>query len=97
MKKKWTMERKWEKNPAETEFEHLLNENGFVVLGIREYVSKTEYLIEKDDFKCEYYVYHVDEKKSHGRTCYKNFVNYFKITKEHYKLMEAQAKAKEEQ
>lgn len=96
MKKKWTMERKWEKNPAEIEFERLVKENGFVVLGVREYVSKTEYLIEKDNYKCEYAVHHVDTKKSHGIECYKNFVRYFEITKEHHEMLEIHKKEEQE-
>jgi hypothetical protein len=88
MKKNWQTERKWEMNKVEIRFEKLLSENGFNVIGIKEFSSKTDYLIEKDGVECTYDIHHVDNKPSRGDLCFKTFVNYYNITAEYKKLKE---------
>lgn len=46
MKKQYN-ERKYEATKTEIRFEELLKANGFNILGVKEYNSKTDYLIEK--------------------------------------------------
>lgn len=78
MKKQWT-DRKWDKTKTEERFEHLLEENGFTVNGVKEYNSKTDYLIEKDGVECEYSLHHIDNKSSRGTECFKAFMMYYNI------------------
>ena len=86
MRKNWQTERKWEMNKVEIRFEKLLKENGFEVIGIKEFVSKTDYLIRKDNVECPYTIHHVDSKPSRGNLCFKNFVDYYNIKAEHERL-----------
>lgn len=86
MKKKWYTERKWESNGLEIEFEKLLKENGFNVVGLKEYMSKTDYLIEKDGIRCEFTIQHIDNKKRRATLCYKNFIEYYNIKVEYERL-----------
>jgi hypothetical protein len=79
MNKKWYTERKWETNKTEIRFEKLLKENGFNIVGIKEFMSKTDYLIEKEGVECTFAVYHTDNKPSRGNLCFDSFVNYFDI------------------
>lgn len=92
MKKIWCTERTWEANKIELLFEELLKKNGFNVIGIKEYQSKTDYLIGKDGTECEFSIPHIDNKKSRAKLCYKNFVEYYNIKVEYERL-----KAKYEQ
>ena len=82
MKKQWT-DRKWDKTKTEERFEHLLEENGFTVNGVKEYNSKTDYLIEKDGVECEYSLHHIDNKSSRGTECFKAFMMYYNIKVEY--------------
>ena len=75
-KRKWTTERKWDKHPREERFEQLLADNGFTVLGIREYQSKTDYLIEKDGIKQEYALWHTNKSSAlQNYKCFEMFYN----------------------
>lgn len=86
MKKNWSSERKWEMNKVEIRFEKLLKENGFNVIGLKEYNSKTDYLIEKNGIECTYAIYHVDNKPNRGNAHFKTFVEYFNIKAEYERL-----------
>ena len=86
MKKTWRTERTWDANEIELLFEKLLNENGFNVVGIKVFQSKTDYLIEKDGTECEFSIPHIDNKKSRAKQCYKNFVEFYNIKVEYERL-----------
>ena len=86
MKKNWQKERKWEMNKVEIRFEELLKENGFNIIGIKEYTSKTDYLIEKNGIECPFDIHHVDNKPSRGNQCFKTFVEYYNIKAEYERL-----------
>ncbi|MBP3197031.1 MAG: hypothetical protein J6N21_08510 [Butyrivibrio sp.] len=57
MKKKWTLERQYDKSRREILFESRLKKDGFAIEGYREYSSKTDLLISKDGIKMEYSLY----------------------------------------
>ena len=86
MKKTWSIERTWEANKIELLFEELLKENGFNVVGIKEFQSKTDYLIEKDGTECEFSIPHIDNKKSRAKLCYENFVKCYDIKVEYERM-----------
>ena len=86
MKKKWHTERKWEVSRPEIRFEELLKENGFNVIGIKEFVSKTDYLIEKDGIEVVYVIHHVDNKSSRGNLCFNIFVDHYNLKAKYEKL-----------
>ena len=79
MRKTWSIDRKWEISKIELLFEELLKDNGFNVLGIKEYQTKTDYLIEKEGTECEFSITHIDNKKSRAKLCYENFVRCYDI------------------
>ena len=78
MKKQYS-ERQYEATKTEIRFEDLLKANGFNILGIKEYNSKTGYLIEKGSIKCEYSVYALDNKSKRGDSCYNLFNEYYDL------------------
>lgn len=86
MRKNWQKERKWEMNKAEERFDKLLKENNFNVIGLKEFSSKTDYLIEKDGVECTFVIHHVDNKTSRGNLCFKIFVEHYNIKAEYEKL-----------
>ena len=57
MNKKWRTERQWDANHSETAFEEIMVENGFTVKGIKEYISRTDFLFEKDGVEIEWHFY----------------------------------------
>lgn len=63
MKRRWTTTRKWEASKTEAYFEERLKEEGFMVKGIREYLSKTDFLLEKDGMEFEW-SYHEPQSKT---------------------------------
>lgn len=71
---------------VEEKFEELLKENGFNVLGVKEFNAKTDYLIEKDGVECTYAIHHIDNKLSRGKQCFKAFIDYHNINVEYNKL-----------
>lgn len=79
MRKNWQSERKWEMTKTEIRFEELLKENGFTVIGLKEFTSKVDYLIEKDGLECTFTIHHVDNKPSRGNLCYNLFEDFFNI------------------
>ena len=50
--------RKWEISKIEQEFEKLLADNGFTIVGIKEHQTLTDYKIGKDGIFQDYRVYH---------------------------------------
>ena len=86
MKKAWSKERTWEPNKIELLFEELLDKDNFNVIGIKVYLSKTDYLIEKNGIECEFSIPHIDNKPSRAKQCYKNFLEYYNIKVEYEKL-----------
>ena len=57
-KRAWVTERKWTPSPLEVKFEEKVATNGFNIIGIKEFCTKTEYLIEKDGIQQEHSIYH---------------------------------------
>ena len=78
MKKNWS-ERKYDTTKVEIRFEELLQENGFEVVGVKEFNSKTDYLIEKDGVECTFSIHHTDNKPSRGNICFKAFIDYYNM------------------
>lgn len=74
-------ERKYEPTKPEMRFEELLKNNGFNILGVIEYNSKTDYLIEKDNFACEYSIHRVDNVAKRGDRCYNLFNEFYDLKK----------------
>lgn len=56
--KKWSTTRKWEIGKEEQKFIDLLNQNGYEIEGVKEYVSKTHYLITKNEVEFVFVFYH---------------------------------------
>lgn len=83
---KWVTpdKRKWEANKIEIAFEHLLADNGFKVLGIKEYTAQTDYQIEKDGIIQEYVVYHTG--KISAKELYEGFLRFYDIRKQYEEL-----------
>ena len=87
MRGKWLTERKWECTKAQQGFEDLLKENGYKILGYREYCSKTEYKVEKNGIEIEYAVFS-DLKHSDTKHAFKCFVDYYNLKAEVIRLRE---------
>ena len=83
MKRQWEKEYKWELTKVESAFDKKLKENGFNILGVRMYISKTEYKIEKDGVEVEFAI--LREAKNIGLT-WKVFVECYEIKKEYDSL-----------
>lgn len=80
-KSKFTTERKWELGKHEIKFEKLLKENNFNILGWKEYVSKTVYLVEKDD--CIIEVELLNDSRIKVNDFFKSFVRSWEIKKKY--------------
>ena len=78
-KKKWSNDRKWDRNNTEKKFEELLLANGFTINGTREYLSKTDYLIEKDGVTEEFSIHGVDNSTKRGELCYNMFEDMYNM------------------
>ena len=81
--KKWKTERTWTPSSVEKGFEKRLAENGFNIIGIREYQSKTDYKIEKDGIVQEYGLFHGGGTAKSNYDCFVMFYN----TKVEYEKM----------
>lgn len=88
MVKKWASERKWEASNTEKRFEQLLAEHGYVVVGIKEYISKTEYLIFRDGIEHTASIRAVDTSSKRGDTYFEMFEYSFDLKKKIAKLEE---------
>ena len=53
--------RKWTPHKEQVKFEKLLQENGFIIDGIKETMSKTEYMVTKDCAQ-EEFSFNIDDK-----------------------------------
>lgn len=80
MKKAWATTRNWERSKAEVKFEELLQTNGYTIEGYREYQSKTDYKITKNDISVEWSVPHLPAVDVNG--LFKSFVQYHQLTAE---------------
>lgn len=76
---KWKTERKWDPTKQEIDFERRLKENRYVVVGLKEYQSKTLYLIQKDGIEIEFDL--VQDKRT-GDKIFSIFERSFEIKKE---------------
>ena len=83
-------QRKWDASKTEKEFEQILTDNGFIIVGIKEYTTMTDYKAGKDGVFQDYRLYHngTVSAKEH----FKGFISFFNIRKEYEEL-----KAKYEQ
>ncbi len=83
MKRKWDNDYKWDLNKTEKAFDKKLKENGFSILGVRMYISKTEWKIEKDGVVMEYAI---DKEATKSALVWKVFINYYNTCKEYHKV-----------
>ena len=77
-------QRKWTASKIEQEFETLLTDNGFMIVGIKEHQTLTDYKIEKDGIFQDYRVYHngAISAKSH----FDGFLRFWEIRVQHEQL-----------
>lgn len=85
MSKRFTETRKWTPSKVEVAFENKLVENGFTVLGYKEAQSLTDFLIEKDNIKIEFRMYH--SASVNANQCYKSLARAYDIKKEHEEVV----------
>lgn len=85
-RKAWSSTRQWDASRTEERFEELLKENGFNITGIRCYISKTEYKIEKDGTEIKFAVYNSDNSRKRGDLCYGVFLDWYNLYVEHNAL-----------
>lgn len=85
MKKRWETCRKWERSKAEKTFEDMLSENSYEIVGYREYQSKTEYKIIKDNIVVEWAIHHIPNIDING--IFKSFEHYYRLSTEYSKLL----------
>ena len=74
-KKNWKTERKWDRTKMEISFEKLLEENGYAVVGFKEYVGMTDYLISKNGTEFEWRVY--NDKNANAKKTFASFESAF--------------------
>lgn len=79
MKKKNFKPREYEATKWEAEFEKLLNDNGFEIVGVCEYVTLTDYLIKKDNVEVNWRVH---KDTFNVEKFYESFVDYFNTRKQ---------------
>lgn len=89
MRKKWETDYKWELNKTEEAFDKRLKENGFNIVGIAMYQSKTVWLIEKDEVKFEYAIL-----KEAGKIdlVWKSFIYYYETSKTYNELKKSETR-----
>ena len=85
--KKWDVAPKWEFNKIEAAFDARLRKEGFEILGIRMFQSKTEWKAERDGVVVEYAVYKEARKPE---LCWKLFMEFYNLEKAYRELLEAQ-------
>lgn len=84
MKAKMTTTRKWTPTDREVQFEKVLLNNGFNILGYREYCSHTDFVLEKDGTELEFRFAH--EHDVPVADCIKTVIQYYNIKKEYETL-----------
>lgn len=77
-----SLERKWEATKEELEFEKLLKENGYEIIDIKEYQSKTKYKISKDGLEYNSYFEFPLVPKAKAEVRFEFFVKCFESHKE---------------
>ena len=70
-------QRKWEASKIELEFEKLLSDNEFIVVGIKEYKTQTNYLIGKNEIFQEFTIYHTG--KVSAKELFSGFLRFYDI------------------
>lgn len=83
MKKKWETSYKWDLNRTEKAFDKMLRDNGFTILGVRMYISKTEYKLQKDDVVLEF---SVAREATKPKLLWKWFEDYYNTCKEYHRI-----------
>ena len=78
MRKVWS-ERRYERTATEVCFEENLKQHGFGIVGVKEFHTKTDYLIEKGGISCTYTIHHCDSDPGRGRLCYDVFLKYYTL------------------
>ena len=88
-KTKWVKpdERKWDKVSVEDRFEKILATNGFIITGIREHLSFTEYLIQKDGIEQEYRLYL--NSSTNANMHYRSFLQFYQTRVEYEAIKKA--------
>lgn len=76
--------RKWEASASEKKFEQLLADNGFMVVGIKECQTLTDYKIGKDGVFQDYRLYH--EGSVSAEDHYKGFLRFWEIRVQYEQL-----------
>lgn len=59
MKKNWIkpQDRRYDVSKTEKKFEEIVSQNGFSVIGVKEFIGKTDYLLERDGIWVESSIY----------------------------------------
>lgn len=84
MTRAWTKERKWELSKAEKSFEDLLRKNNYKIVGYREYMSKTDMMICKNDVVVEWSIPHVEYLDV--KAMFKGFEDMYKMYSQYAEL-----------
>lgn len=84
MKAKMTTTRKWTPTNKEVQFEKALLNNGFAILGYKEYCGHTDFVLEKDGTEIEYRF--SNEHDVPVADCIKAVIQYYNIKKEYETL-----------
>ena len=77
-------QRKWDASKTELEFEKLLADNGFMVVGIKEHQTLTDYKIGKDGVFQDYRLYHTGTVSA--KDIYEGFLRFYEIRVQYEKL-----------
>lgn len=83
MRKKWIPRREYEPSKFEQEFESCLAKDGFTITGYKEYMSKTVYLIVKDEIEVEF---HQGHEPISGKKVYDAFRMTYDMKKKLYDM-----------
>lgn len=85
-KSTWTPleSRKWNASKIELEFEKLISDNGFMIVGIKEYKTQTNYHIGKDGIFQEFMIYHTGQVSA--KELFDGFLRFYNICKQYEEL-----------
>ena len=76
--------RKWDASKIELEFEKLVSDNGFMIVGIKEYKTQTNYHIGKDGIFQEFMIYHTGQVSA--KDLFDGFLRFYDIRKQYEEL-----------
>lgn len=77
-------ERKWDASKTELAFERLVTEHQYTILGVKEYQSKTVYVIEKEGTVCEFSIGSgVPNSEKRAKDCFDTFEKFFGVQKKY--------------